>query len=169
MVRNLFILLIGAALLFAGCTKKDENAYQTAAKVCLAKQDVKGTIENYSKLVEEFPESPAAPKALYDIAGIYQNKMDITIDPTVSLKKAIEYFNRILDKYPKSKEAPLALFNIGFIQANDLQNFSEAKKSYEKFIHDYPNHDLVTAAKQEIELMGVPPEALVPKTESGKN
>jgi TolA-binding protein len=155
-------------LIFAGCTKKDENVYQTAAKVCLAKQDVKGAIENYSKIAEEFPESPSAPKALYDIAGIYQNKMDATIDPTVSLKKAIEYFNRIVDKYPKSKEAPLALFNIGFIQANDLQNFDEAKKSYGRFLHDYPQHDLAAAAKQEIDYMGVPPDALIPKHVAGK-
>ncbi len=167
-MRNIIILLFAFTLVFAGCTKKDENVYQTAAKVCLAKQDVKGAIENYSKIAEEFPESPSAPKALYDLAGIYQNKMDITLDPTVSLKKAIEYFNKIVEKYPASKEAPLALFNIGFIQANDLQNFSEAKKSYEKFIRDFPKHNLVTAAKQEIELMGVPPEALIPKTDTGK-
>lgn len=168
MIRNITILFFASLLVFTGCTKKDENVYQTAAKVCLAKQDVKGAIENYSKIAEEFPESPSAPKALYDVAGIYQNKMDMTMDPTVSLKKAIEYFNKIVDKYPKSKEAPLALFNIGFVQANDLQNFGEAKKSYERFIHDYPNHDLVAAAKQEIEYMGVPPEALIPKTEAGK-
>jgi TolA-binding protein len=168
MIRNISILFLAFALIFVGCTKKDENVYQNAAKVCLAKQDVKGAVENYSKIAEEFPESSSAPKALYDIAGIYQNKMDITLDPTVSLKKAIDYFNKIIDKYPESKEAPLALFNIGFIQANDLQDFDGAKKSYGRFLHDYPNHELAASAKQEIEFMGVPPESLLPKKTASK-
>ena len=168
MMRFCTVLFLSATLIFVGCTKKDESVYQNAAKACLEKKDIKGAVENFNKIAEEFPESPSAPKALYDIAGIFQNKMDVTLDPTTSLKKAIEYFAKVVEKYPKSKEAPLALFNTGFIQANELQQYDEAKKSYGKFLKDYPQHEMAAAAKQEIDFMGVSPESLIQKKIAGK-
>jgi TolA-binding protein len=168
MIRFLTVMFLTVSLLFIGCTKKDENVYRNAASECLKKQDIRGAVENYNKIAEEFPDSPSAPKALYDIAGLYQNKMDRTMDPTASLNRAIEYFNKVVEKYPKSKEAPLALFNTGFVQANELKKYDDAKKSYSKFLADYPNHEMAVAAKQEIDYMGVAPETIIQNKIAGK-
>ena len=167
-MRFLSVILLSCTLLFVGCTKKDEKYYQNAAKECLQKQDVRGAVASYEKLAEEFPESPAASEALYDIGRIYQNKLDKNVEPDASLRKAIEYFQKIIEKYPHSKEAPTALFMTGFIQANELKNYDEARKSYNQFLKNYPQHEMATAAQQELDFMGVSPDEIIRQKIAGK-
>lgn len=167
-MRLLSVIVLTCALLFAGCSKKDEKFYQNAAKESLQKQDIKAAVVNYEKIAEEFPESPAASEALYNIGRIYQNKMDKDVEANASLQKAISYFQKIIEKYPHSKEAPTALFMTGFIQANELKNYDAARKSYNQFLKDYPQHEMATAAQQELDFMGVSPDEIISKKLAGK-
>ncbi len=157
-------LLIFAALFafyFIGCKKKDEKAMLAVAAECIKKQDAAGSIAAYEDFLKEFPNGENTSIVLYNLGRIYQDKMVLALDMEQSDRKAIEYYQQIVEKFPKSSQAPAALFNIGFLEANELKNFDEAKKAYERFIRDYPNDPLVSSAKSEIDNLGVSPEEII--------
>ena len=60
------------------------------------------SIPIFELIAREFPESPEAPKALYQIGQIYWNRHDNT--------QALEYFKLILEKYPTSETVDRARF-----------------------------------------------------------
>lgn len=67
---------------------------------------------------------------------------------------AIASYKSLVSSYPKSTYAPQAQFMVGFIYANELKKIDEAKTAYEKFIKDFPEHEMVKDARWEIEHLG---------------
>jgi hypothetical protein len=43
---------------------------------------------------------------------------------------------------------------IGFIYANELKDFEKAKIAYEKFLKDFPEHEMAKDARWEIDHLG---------------
>ena len=68
--------------------------------------------------------------------------------------EAVENFKDLVDNYPDSKHQAEALFLLGFINANDIKNFDEAKKYYERFLEKFPEHDLADDAEYELKTLG---------------
>jgi len=85
------------------------------------------------------------------------------VPPTESLQKAVGLFRSIFDKYPGDKLAPKALFMSGFIQANELKSYPEATSSFNLFLQKFPNNELATSAKEELDNMGLTPEQILQK------
>ena len=160
-MKKFLILAVLFGFYFIGCKKKDEKAMLDVATECVKKQDVTGSIAAYENFLKEFPNGENTSTVLYNLGRIYQDKTVLTLDMEQSDRKAIEYYQQIADKFPKSEQTPAALFNIGFLQANELKNFDEAKKAYERFIREFPNDKLAPSAKSEIENLGVPPEEII--------
>ncbi|WP_268761450.1 tetratricopeptide repeat protein [Candidatus Chrysopegis kryptomonas] len=50
---------------------------------------------------------------------------------------------------------------LGFIHANELNDYKKAKIYYQKFIEKYPNSELATSAKFELENLGKEPEKII--------
>lgn len=67
---------------------------------------------------------------------------------------AIDNFKNIIGHYPKGNRAAEASFMLGFINANDVKNLEEAKKYYERFIAEYPEHELADDAQYELQTLG---------------
>lgn len=68
-------------------------------------------IEEYQKVVTQFPDSEYAPKAIYAIAWIYRN---LKADPAA----AEEYFKRLIEEHSETEYANMARKTLG--QENEL-------------------------------------------------
>jgi hypothetical protein len=51
----------------------------------------------------------------------------------------------------------------GFVLANELNDYEQATETYNLFLDKFPNHDLATSAKEEVENMGLSPEEILKK------
>ena len=154
--------------IFFGCNNKSSQEYLSEANIKIENQEYKEAVNKFEYIVKEFPESSEAPQALMKLALIYQSRSIENIRVDSSFMKSAFYYGEVFKKYPDSKDAPKALFMSGFINANELHNFTEAKKIYEKFIDIYPNDELASSAKNEIENLGVPAEKIIEKKISKK-
>ncbi|MBU0509576.1 tetratricopeptide repeat protein [bacterium] len=67
---------------------------------------------------------------------------------------AVEAYQEIVKRFPSSPEAPQCQFMIGYLYANHLNNMDMAGQAYQKFIRDYPEHDLVKDAQWELDHLG---------------
>ena len=67
---------------------------------------------------------------------------------------SVKNFKSLIEEYPEGKNAPNSMFMIGFINANHTNNYDEAKKYYNMFMEKYPEHELVSSAKYELETLG---------------
>ena len=164
MKKSLVLILI--SLFIISCSKTSDQEYFDQAKKLLDEKKTTEAITSLETLINEYPESKIAPQALVQLAQIYQNQMDKTINPAESFKKAEKYFMQVYEKYPDSEEAPKSLFMSGFILANDLMKYDEATSSYNLFLEKYPSHPLAVSAKEELDNMGLSPEEILKRTET---
>ena len=58
------------------------------------------------------------------------------------------------------------MFLIGYVYHNELRMLDSAKVAYERFLSEYPNHEMAISAQFELNTLGKPPEELVPKDEA---
>lgn len=131
------------------------------AKNLLKENKYKEAVLLYETLTKEHPEAAQAAEAFFEMAKLYQAKLVPGISGTEAYQKAITSYTSVYEKYPDSKEAPLALFMTGFILANELKDYPAAKKSFEKFIAQYPEHEMISSAQSEIANMGKSPEEML--------
>ena len=166
-MKNLFssftkIIILSVAI--TGCSKSDKGLWDDAVKY-QKDQKVTEAINSYEQVYEKHPESPLAPKALFEIGKIYHSRSVKDLNTVASLNKAIEFYGKIYNEYPNSPEAPKALFMKGFIQSNELQDYPAAKSSFNLFIQKCPNNEMIISAKAELENMGKPPEVILKEEE----
>ena len=164
-MKNILFLLALSFLLFGCAKKKQAVEYMKEAKAGIEQKKIPETVKAYETLLSEFPNDSLAPEALYQLATLYQNKMVPNLKENESLEKAVSLFKSVSDKYTESKQAPISLFMAGFIQANDLKKYQEATATYNLFLQKYPKSDMVPAAKDEINNMGLNPEQILAKKE----
>ncbi len=146
-----------------GCGKKSAEDQMRSASKNVESKNISEAVVNYESVIKDYPESKEAPEALYQLGSLYQNHMVVNFAPKESFQKAINTFSKLIDKYPDSPQAPRALFMTGFIQANELNNFDAATKTYNLFLEKYPNHELASSAKEELDNMGLSPEQILQK------
>ena len=154
-------LLLFTGLLLAGCGKKGPEDYMKEAKSGIDGKNISAAVTAYQNVVNEYPDSPQAPEALFQLGTLYQNKMVTNIEAKASLEKAVDIFKSISDKYSDDKLAPKSLFMSGFILANDLKEYNKATIIFNIFLKKYPKSDLVNSAKEELDNMGLSPEEIL--------
>ena len=158
----LFVLLIS-------CSKMTDKEYMDQAKNLLKEQKVSDAIENYKKLIDEFPNSKLSITALQELANIYQNNLDKSVSQSESFDLSQKYFREVFDKYPNSVDAPKSLFMSGFILANELKRYDDATETYKLFLEKFPKNPLAVSAQQELDNMGLAPEDILKKKTVVKN
>ncbi|MCZ6703066.1 MAG: hypothetical protein O6940_08500 [Ignavibacteria bacterium] len=164
-MKTIIIITLSWFILFlAGCTdKKTASELLTEGIKFTSEENSPEAVLSYETLINEYPNDKLAPEAIARLAAIYQNKLVKNISETESLKKSVELFKSIYDKYPKSEQAPTGLFMVGFVEANELHDYDAATKTYNLFIKLFPNHELITSAKEELNNMGLTPEEILQK------
>jgi TolA-binding protein len=112
------------------------------------------SLQDYQKLVDDYPESPKVPDALYAIGSISQ-------DQRRDIYRAIRSYRRIVEEYPTSPTASGAQFLIGFLYNNELKNVDSARIAYEEFLKKYPDNPMSPSAKFELENLGKDPNQIM--------
>lgn len=155
-IALLFIIFIA----FACSSDNGKKIYDQAVKFYGEKKYVEA-LKEYQKVIDEYSSGEFREKSLMTIGSMYHMYLIPNISQTESNQKAVEYFRKLYKEYPKSEDAPKALFLSGFILSNNLQKFDEAKLAYQTFLKEYPNHELVSAVKSELENLGKDPEQIL--------
>jgi TolA-binding protein len=161
----MFFLLV---LVVTGCSNKSETDYLKSAEENLKSSKIQEAISDYETYIKEYPESEKAPETLTKLASIYQNSLIKNLSKKESLEKAVSVYREVYDKYPNSKQAPTSLFMSAFILANDLRKYHAAEVTYNLFLQKYPNHELASSAREELNNLGLSPEEIL-KKKSSKN
>ncbi|NOZ46727.1 MAG: tetratricopeptide repeat protein [Chlorobi bacterium] len=158
MLKKLFIALI-PFIIFTSCnTKKSEKAeanmkIQKLESEIIAdttgfinKKGAKQLLELYDDYAKKYEMDSLAPRYLFKAGELAMNLNFST--------KALDFLNRLENKYPKSAKMPYCIFFQAFIYENQLKNLGQAKIYYQKFIDNYPTHELVDDAKISISNLG---------------
>jgi len=160
---KLIFVLFFASLAFIGCSKKSGEDYLKSAEENLKNNKALEAVSDYESFVKEYPNDEKAPEALTKLASIYQNKMIQTLSAKASLEKAANTYRQVFDKFPNSSQAPTSLFMSAFILANELQKYHAAEVTYQLFLQKFPNHELATSAREELNNLGLSPEQILKK------
>jgi TolA-binding protein len=163
MFKNFFVLSLIVFLFIAGCSRTTDKEYMVRASESIEQNNYTDAVSAYEELLKNYPESELAPEALIQLATVYHQYQVKNISQKESLEKAANLFKSVFEKYPDSDQAPQSLFMAGFIYANDLKAYNEATNTYNLFIEKFPDHELASSAKEELEFMGLTPEEILRK------
>ena len=163
-----FAIIIPVLFLFACGPASRENQQKNIS-------DIEKKIHNEKfseKLAEEFltattnyivsfPKDSMAPVYLFKQADMY-----LSINKP---KDAVSALKKLQDEFPAHRLVGDALLQQAIINDNMLQNKTEAKLLYNKFLTKFPNHKNAAVAHQALQLIDLNPEDLVRKFEAGQD
>lgn len=102
----LFVKITLIALLVFSCSKKvSEKEYFDLATQYMDQQNWVQAEENFSKVIQEYPNGLFSSKALFMLGYINANHMD-------NFEKAKEYYTEFLEKYPDHELADAARYEL---------------------------------------------------------
>ncbi len=162
----MFVFILG--ILLSGCGKKSDIDYMNIAEKSIKQNNIALAVDSYKKLIDEYPHSSKAPDAMFRLATLYQNKMVKNISDNESLEKAVDLFEELNKIYPDSPMAPKALFMSGFILANDIHDFTRATQVFKTFLEKYPENELTSSAREELNNMGMSPSEILEKRKASR-
>ena len=162
---SLFLIF---SLIFFSCSKTSDQDYLTQSEKLIKEDKASEAVKDLEILLSEYPDSKLAPKALVELAGIYQNQKVKGLSHKESIEKAEQYYYQVYEKYPDSEEAPLALFQAGILLDDALKNYDEATRVYNLFLEKYPNDKHAVIVKQSLDIMGIDPNDIINKNEASK-
>ena len=99
------------------------------------------------------PDHKETPDYLYKAAEVARSLR--------TMPKAMSLYDWILEKYPNHDKGPTTLFIKGFLLEQEFGQDDEARKIYEKFIIDYPDHEMASSAKFLLNNMGKSDEEIL--------
>jgi EpsD family peptidyl-prolyl cis-trans isomerase len=91
-------------------------------------------VVNY--LREEFLKVTRTPEELWNIA-----------QEEDAAYTRILYYRTLIERYPDHEYAPQALFMIGFVYAEELQLLSDAERTFQELLHEYPDAEVAESAR----------------------
>ena len=112
-------------------------------------------IEALQGVVDGYPGTPEAERALFSVAATYNNESQ-------EFQKAIDAYQRYVRTYPDGGKAAVAMFLVGYIYNNQLGNVDSARAAYQRFLEKYPQHEMAVSAQFELNNLGKSPEDLLP-------
>lgn len=146
--------------LYATALKKQEDLAFGAAKGDIqydvfwlfpARVDTSKVIEMLTKLRDNAPYAPTAPKALFELGQLHERVGGRSDD------LAIEAYHKLIDLYPTSSYAPLAQMAVGdnlLARMNrgsrNKSNLKSAQEAYEDFLQRFPSHSLAGKARDSL-------------------
>jgi|LZCG01.1.fsa_nt_gb outer membrane protein assembly factor BamD (BamD/ComL family) len=164
-----FLILIAATIIFQAC----ENADSLQKKITQQEQQLAETsgqsvnltlmnqlLDNYLKFSTDYPEHPKTPMYLYRATDLLMN--------TNRPDEAVVQLDKVMDNYPDFEKTPECLFLKGFILENQLGDLASARKSYQKFLKEYPEHAFADDVEMSLKFLGKSPEEMIKAFEAEK-
>ena len=165
--RNVLLLMLAFVLcLLAGCkhekteqeklydeiTAKETELYKDKTEA-IDKDKAIEMVRMYAEYADKYTTDTLASEYLFRAAEISENANQPN--------NAITYLTRIEENYKDYRNYPLCIFKKAYIYENYLKNQEKARQYYEKFIADYPDHELAEAANSSLMFLGMSDEDLI--------
>lgn len=150
-----------AALLIASCSRNGDQDLAKQAVELGKKNDTRGAIAKFEELVEEYPDSPLAPEALYEI-GVLQSSIEELS------AKAIPTLESMIATYPSSPVVHKAVFVLGYLYNNRFGNLEKAKLYYERYLRQFPDSIYAKDARMELQNLGKTPEEILQQAQAAR-
>jgi len=151
---KLNVLLAFTLLTHAACSKKTDEELMSKAVEEHKSDNVEAALEAYQEVIDEFPESPRVPEAMYARAILFH-------DTQKDSRKSVEILRQLVAKFPDHATSSNALFLTGFIYNNELKIYDSARVVYQEFLKRFPTSPLVGDAKFELENLGKDPAEII--------
>lgn len=164
MLRSILSVLILAAILIGCNTVTDKDIYQSA-KAKYDEGNYPETLQEYERLIKEFPETQYRARTLFEIGKLYHGQVVKSLTKDQNFNNGIKYYKKVYNEFPDSSYAQNSLFMVGFLFANELNVLDSARYYYNKFIETYPDNEMVVSAKAEIENLGITAEEILKRKE----
>ncbi|MFQ5707150.1 MAG: tetratricopeptide repeat protein [bacterium] len=95
--------------------------YESAERTLFNDHNLAAAIRTYQKVVDQYPDSEYAPRSLYAVGWIYENKM-------FENERAIQTYQELLEKYPESEVSKKIKSKLGAVANAAKKKEAEAKK-----------------------------------------
>ncbi|MBI5808400.1 MAG: tetratricopeptide repeat protein [Ignavibacteriales bacterium] len=158
-MKKIFYFLI--LIIMIGCSSNNDKKFYDEGLKLYNEKKYNEALNKFQQVLNENTSGEFREKSLMLIGTMYYMNQVPNVGQMESNRKAVDYFRKLYKEYPKSEDAPKALFLSGFILSNNLQKLDEAKLAYQTFLKEYPNHELVSAVKSELENLGKDPEQIL--------
>jgi TolA-binding protein len=163
-LRSILILSFAGLLMLTSCQedKKQQLTDQINSlektlfenkKGVIDKKEAANMIYSYLQFVDTYPDDSNSPNYLFKAA-------DVSIN-TFHSAESIKLFDRIIKDYPEYEKVPQALFLKAFTYENYLAEVDSARKYYQLFIEEYPNHAFSNDAQISLQNLGKTPEEII--------
>jgi tetratricopeptide (TPR) repeat protein len=144
------ILLSFILLFLISCNSLTDEELWIKIERAKANENWDSTLQVSQRIIRDFPQGHYCGWARFAIAESYRFKNQP--------REALDNYKLFYEQYPEMQPSALSLFLTGYIYNNNLQMFDSAKIFYKEFLTKFPNHDLATTVKFELESMGKSPE-----------
>ena len=104
-------------------------------------------IQDFSKVVQRYPKSPQAYKAVFTMARLYEGLNGVSKN-SKDLKKALHYYKKVSQDFSSGALTDDALFESAEIY-RDIKDYSSATGIFKKIFEKYPNGDQANKARQQ--------------------
>ena len=138
--------------LYDEITAKETELYKDKTEA-IDKDKAIEMVRMYAGYADKYTTDTLAPEYLFRAAEISENANQPN--------NAVTYLTRIEENYKDYRNYPLCIFKKAYIYENHLKNQEKARQYYEKFIADYPNHELAEAANSSLMFLGMSDEELI--------
>lgn len=163
MKKVVILISVCFVIVLTSCSTENEKDLMKKAQDQLENNNYSAAIETLEQITTNFPETKEAGKAYLEMAKLYQGRAVVGVTETESYLRAVQNYTKVFEEYTDMEEAPGALFMCGFLQANELNDLTAAEHSYKLFLEKYPDHELASSAKSELENLGLTPEEILQK------
>lgn len=157
-LKKLFIPLV--LMFLSSCSDFSDEELWIKIEQAKANENWDSTLQVSQRIIREFPQSRYGGWARFALAESYRFKNQP--------RGALDNYKLFYEHYSEMQPAALSLFLTGYIYNNNLQMSDSAKHFYEKFLQQYPNHDLAPTVKYELQSLGKSPQETLNSLQKNK-
>jgi len=163
-VKKILLVIGFVSILFACKSPKEEMIAQITklenSDSTYSINNITDLYNNYSLFADRYPDDERTPEFLFKAA-----QQSNVINKS---KEGIALLNKIISNYPNSNFSEKALFAIAFSYENNLNDYENAKKSYESFLQKYPKSELKDDAQLSMDNLGKTDEEFLKDIENSE-
>jgi tetratricopeptide (TPR) repeat protein len=140
------------------------DIYRKLVSVLEEKQkDYNGATEAIEEMLNRYPNVQGGEDLVYRLGRMYESDLDSmkkTVDSSgnvryrkskENLTKATDYYSKVINNYPYSDAAADAYLRQGEIYSKELWEYGKAKRVYETFLRNFPDHVEANSVRRKIE------------------
>ena len=137
-----------------------QDSLSAADNAKMYKQTAESLSKKLTKYIDHFPDDSLTPDYTYRLGAIHLNYLQ-------KPQEGIDYLDQMLKKFPDHERAPYALFTQALTyeklsrehgKQQKQQFIDSAKKKYQVFLDQYPDHQLADDAEISKENLGLSAE-----------